>query len=226
MLRNRILVFHPFATVSGTNNVELTRINQQANTGLAVGAATGTYGGTTALKATLTDAGGAPLSGQTVTFTLNGMSVGSAMTNDSGVATLQDVGLAGINADTYSNGIGASFAGNSNYPASSNTGMLTVNQRAITVTADPQMKAYGDADPTLLTYQITSGSLVTSDTFSGSLTRVAGENVGSYAIQQGTLALSSNYTLTYAGANLTITRGRSPSPPTPRARSTATPTRP
>ena len=35
--------------------------------------------------------------------------------------------------------------------------------------------------------------------------RVAGGNVGSYAIQQGTLAASGNYALTYAGANLSIT---------------------
>src|SRR5439155_1354616 len=41
--------------------------------------------------------------------------------------------------------------------------------------------------------------------FTGALTRVAGEAVGTYAIQQGTLALSSNYQLTYVGANLTIT---------------------
>ena len=35
---------------------------------------------------------------------------------------------------------------------------------------------------------------------------MAGEDVGSYAIEQGTLALSSNYTLTYVGADLTITQ--------------------
>ena len=44
-----------------------------------------------------------------------------------------------------------------------------------------------------------------SDSLSGSLTRAAGENVGSYAIQQGTLAASANYALTYAGASLSIT---------------------
>src|SRR5262249_39794040 len=31
-----------------------------------------------------------------------------------------------------------------------------------------------------------------------------GENVGSYVVQPGTLALSSNYALTFVGANLTI----------------------
>src|SRR5439155_17572870 len=87
-------------------------------------------------------------------------------------------------------------------PASA-TALLTVAPRAITVTADAKSKTYGDADPAL-TYQITSGSLVGSDSFTGGLTRSAGENVGSHAITEGTLALSSNYTLTYLGANLTI----------------------
>ena len=38
------------------------------------------------------------------------------------------------------------------------------------------------------------------------MTRVPGEDVGSYAIQQGTLALNGNYSLGYSGANLTITQ--------------------
>ncbi len=74
----------------------------------------------------------------------------------------------------------------------------------ITITADSFFKAYGSADP-LLTYHITSGSLSGSDAFSGTLTRVSGQNVGTYAINLGTLALPSAYTLTYVGATLTIT---------------------
>ena len=81
---------------------------------------------------------------------------------------------------------------------------LTITERAITVTADPQTKVYGDVDPAL-TYQITSGALVGIDNFTGALTRVAGEDVGAYAIQKGTLALSGNYTLNFVSADLTIT---------------------
>ena len=62
---------------------------------------------------------------------------------------------------------------------------------------------YGDTDPAL-TYQLTSGSLVSGDSFAGNLTRTSGETVGVYAIQQGTLAAGTNYSLTYTGANLTI----------------------
>jgi len=41
--------------------------------------------------------------------------------------------------------------------------------------------------------------------FTGGLVRVAGENVGAYAINQGTLSAGANYTISYTGNNLTIT---------------------
>ena len=77
--------------------------------------------------------------------------------------------------------------------------------RPVTVSAVPKSKVYGEIDP-ILTYQITSGSLVAGDAFSGSLTRVSGENTGTYNINRGTLALSNNYNLSYNGANLTINK--------------------
>jgi MBG domain (YGX type) len=45
------------------------------------------------------------------------------------------------------------------------------------------------------------------DTLSGGLatTATTTSNVGAYAITQGTLAASANYTLSYIGANLTVT---------------------
>ena len=74
------------------------------------------------------------------------------------------------------------------------------------MTANPQTKAYGNADP-VFTFTSTP-SLIGNDTFSGSLGRAAGETVAGspYPIQQGTLALNGNYTVTYTGANLTISR--------------------
>src|SRR5207249_11688450 len=42
-------------------------------------------------------------------------------------------------------------------------------------------------------------ALVGTDTFSGALSRDAGANVGLYNITQGTLALSTNYTLVFTG---------------------------
>jgi hypothetical protein len=102
----------------------------------------------------------------------------------------------------------ASQGGNSNYnPAPDVSQSFKIAPRPITVTADAKTKVYGDSDPAL-TYQVTSGSLVGTDSFTGGLSRVTGENVGLYAIQQNTLALSTstNYSLTYVGANLTITQ--------------------
>jgi hypothetical protein len=92
---------------------------------------------------------------------------------------------------------------NANYDLSFVGGKLTIKPRAVEITADAKDKTYGNDDPAL-TYQITTGSLAFSDQFTGSLTRAAGENVGDYAIQQGTVALNANYDLSFVGANLTI----------------------
>jgi hypothetical protein len=90
-----------------------------------VAPASGTYGGTVNLSATLTSSG-SPVGGKTINFTLNGNPVGSAITNGSGVATRTDVSLSGINPGFYPSGVGASFAGDSSYSASSGTASLTV----------------------------------------------------------------------------------------------------
>ncbi|MBP5340519.1 MAG: chitobiase/beta-hexosaminidase C-terminal domain-containing protein [Prevotella sp.] len=83
---------------------------------------------------------------------------------------------------------------------------FTIDPAVLTVTADAKSKGYGDADPEL-TY--TTTGLKFEDTaagvLSGALIRAAGNNVGTYAIEQGTLASNSNYTISYTGANFTIT---------------------
>jgi hypothetical protein len=125
---------------------------------------------------------------------------GALLNGDSLAGTLTRV--AGEDVGSYAIQQG-SLAASTNYTLTFVSTNLTISTRAITVTADPKSKTYGDSDPAL-TAQVTSGSLVGSDSLSGSLTRAAGENVGTYAIQQGTLAASANYNLTYVGANLTI----------------------
>ncbi|QXU40125.1 MBG domain-containing protein [Pedobacter sp. D749] len=107
----------------------------------------------------------------------------------------------GENVGTYAINQGT-LALNGNYTLTYVGADLTIGAKTVTVTAAAKSKTYGDADP-VLTYT-SAPSLVTGDSFSGSLTRSPGENVGTYAINQGTLALSSNYTLTYVGADLTI----------------------
>jgi hypothetical protein len=126
---------------------------------------------------------------------------GSLLTGDSFTGALTR--LSGESVGTHAIQQGT-LALSSNYSLTYIGANLTITARAITVTADAKSKVYGDPDPPF-TYQVTGGSLVTGDGFTGALTRLSGESVGTYAIQQGTLALSSNYALTYVGANLTIT---------------------
>ncbi|MFJ7761343.1 MBG domain-containing protein, partial [Pedobacter suwonensis] len=107
----------------------------------------------------------------------------------------------GENVGTYAINQGT-LSLSSNYSLTYVGADLTIGAKTITVTAAAKSKTYGDADPAL-TYTF-APALVTGDSFSGSLTRTPGENVGTYAINQGTLSLSSNYSLTYVGADLTI----------------------
>jgi hypothetical protein len=112
--------------------------------------------------------------------------------------TAGNVGVYGITQGTL---------GSPNYTISSFTGAnLSVTPRAITVTADPKSRAYGDANPAL-TYQVGGSGLANGDTLSGALatSATAASDVGVYGITQGSLAASSNYAFSFVGANLTIT---------------------
>jgi len=134
-------------------------------------------------------------SSNSVTFGASG-----ACSYNSGVVTMTSTGTCTVTADQ---------AGNADYNAANQASQVfSVGQRSVTVTPDSgQGKVYGDSDPTPLTYKVTNGSLLTGDSLGGSLARAAGENVGTYAIQQGTLsAPNSNYELTFGtGVNFTIT---------------------
>ena len=93
--------------------------------------------------------------------------------------------------------------GNPNYAITYVGANLTVTAAAVTVTANAQRRAYGAANPTL-TYVATG--LVSGEPLTGALatTATTTSNVGNYAIAQGTLA-NPYYTITYIGANLTVT---------------------
>lgn len=108
---------------------------------------------------------------------------------------------AGENVGTYPIGQGT-LALSSNYDLTFTPAALTIGAKTVTVTADAKTKTYGEADPAL-TYTVTP-ALITGDTFTGSLNRNPGESVGTYGIQQGTLALSTNYSMQYTAAPLTI----------------------
>jgi hypothetical protein len=101
---------------------------QQA-TSISAVSGLGTYGGTASLTATL-KAGTTPLSGKSISFTINGSAAGAATTDGSGVATLSGASLSGINAGTGT--VGASFAGDSGFLSSSGSGSLTVGKASST----------------------------------------------------------------------------------------------
>jgi hypothetical protein len=115
--------------------------------------------------------------------------------------------VAGENIGSYAINQGTLKAG-TNYVVNFTPANLSILPASLNVAADSKTKVYGAADPAF-TYQITSGSLVGNDTLIGSLSRLAGENAGSYAINQGTLSAGTNYSLAFNSANLTITKAQS-----------------
>jgi MBG domain (YGX type) len=144
----------------------------------------------------------------TLTYVETGLVNGDMLTGAlaTTVGALSNVGAYGITQGT--------LAASSNYAMTYTENDLTVTRAALSIVADPESRAYGDANPTL-TYVETG--LVNSDTLTGTLATTAtvtSSVAGSpYAITQGTLAASSNYALSYVGNILTVTA--SPTPPNP-----------
>ena len=131
-----------------TNNSIIVSVPAIAPTTLAIANASGVYGGTTTLSATLTKTSdSSAVSGKTISFTLNGNAAGSAVTNASGVATLAGASLVGINANTYATGVAASFAGDASFTASNGTAQLMVGKAntstVVSSTANPSI--YGQS---------------------------------------------------------------------------------
>jgi hypothetical protein len=138
---NRYLKYQAFlgttssASTPVLNDVTVCYANTQV-TVLTVNAATGVYGGSVNLSATLTD-GVSPLSGKSINFALNGNSVGASVTDGSGSATLLNASLNGIKAKTYPTGVTATFTGDATFVASNATNALTVNKADASVVVTP-----------------------------------------------------------------------------------------
>ena len=181
------------------------------NTTTTVANALATYGdASVTLSATVSPASGPAVNNGSVSFTVKQgpTTIGVTTTDNSvvsGAASVNYLLPAGTNAGPYT--IEAFYTPGTGFNASSGTGSLTINKRDIEVTADAgQFKTYGDADPAAFTYSVTDGSLVAPDAFTGSLSRVAGENAGLYAITIGTLAINdgnggNNYNLSFVSNN-------------------------
>ena len=96
-----------------------------------------------------------------------------------------------------------------NYTVSYQTGTLTITKAALTITADAKTKVYGQADPELTA---TFSGIKGTDTEASltadlglTISRAAGENVGTYTITPTGAATHQNYTVTYTINNFTIT---------------------
>jgi hypothetical protein len=188
----------PYAiTASGAVNSDY-KISYVAGT-LAVTAAALTI---TADSKTMTYRDALPALTATYSGFVNGDGTGSLTT----APVLASATPATANAGTYNGTLTARGAVDGDYAISFAAGNLVIGQRAITVTADPQSRVQSDPNP-LLTFQVGGRGLITGDTLSGGLATSATTQsvVGIYAITQGTLAASSNYMLSYIGADLTVT---------------------
>jgi hypothetical protein len=134
----------------------------KADTTLSAVSGTATFGGKATLTATLTsDVTSAGISGETVDFTLDGTSVGSAMTDSSGVATLTGVTTTD-DAGTHTDAVVASFAGDADYNAATNaSGDLVVSKANTTLSAASGTATFGGTATLVatLTSSVTSAGI-------------------------------------------------------------------
>ena len=169
----------PFPPYGGSNSSTKQLTVNATATSLTVADASGPYGGSVTLTATLASgAGQTGVSGQTITFYLNGSSVGSASTNNSGVATLNNVSIAGIAGGTYPAYISATFAAD----AITNYAQLVVTPVGQTITFNgPGDQAFPngsvgisatDSVSLLVTFTSNTTNICTvgTDTLNGSMT--------------------------------------------------------
>jgi hypothetical protein len=147
----------------------------------------------------------------TATGLVNGDAISGVVLTQNGSAIIAGTQNAGTYANAISVGtISGITAGN--YIVSTATGTLTVQPAALTITASNVAMNYGASGLPNLTY--TAPGLVNGDTLSGALSTAAtayvmgaagsASNVGAYAITQGSLTASANYTVTFVAGTLTV----------------------
>ena len=172
---------------------------QGVPTSLSIASASGVFGGSVSLTATLT-AGGSPVAGKTIVFALNGATA-SATTSAQGTASA-GLSLAGLNAGSYPGVISASFAQDETHLASSATGDLTIGKATATLTLAALLHVY-DGGPKAATVTTSPAGLgAVTVLYDGSAALPT--NAGSYAVS-ATLN-NANYQAAAAAATLIIDR--------------------
>ena len=116
----------------------------------------------------------------------------------------------GTHVGTYYMGltVDAFSSNNSNYNVSFELtdGMLTITRAAATVTAEAKTKVYGTVDPALTAVVSGLQNGDAANMIQYTISRMAGENAGTYTITPSGDAIQGNYNVTYVPANFTITR--------------------
>ena len=136
-----------------------------------------------------------------LTYTVTGL----ANNDDQSIITGALTRTAGENIGTYEIQKGT-LATTANYDLVFTAADFNITKATLNIAADAKAKVYGTTDPAL-TYTVTG--LTNGDdqsVITGSLSRVTGENIGTYEIQQGTLATTANYDITYTKADFNITK--------------------
>ena len=100
-------------------------VKDEVESVLELANASANFGGAATLVATLS-AGGEPLAGAEVSFSVNGSAVGIATTDANGVATLAGISVVGIPVGTHAGAIVASFAGSEQVQPSTDSADLSV----------------------------------------------------------------------------------------------------
>jgi hypothetical protein len=190
------------------------RVPQRLLASGTVAAVSGKIGEAKSISATFAS-GDAPVSGVAVAFKLNGVSIGSATTNSSGVATVNAT-IPTLAGGTYPGSITATVGTDATWQGSTATGSLTVVTLPQTITFPTvTSRTYGDAAFDLgatsssglpVAYTVNSGPI----SLNGSLATITGAgSVSITASQPGTTiydpATSVTRTFSISKATLTVT---------------------
>ncbi|MBX7489857.1 filamentous hemagglutinin N-terminal domain-containing protein [Qipengyuania sp. GH25] len=139
----------------------------------------------------------------TGTVTLTGVVAGDAVSTTGTTFAFVDQ-TAGTDKTVRVGGTALAGADSGNYtltlPA---TALADILKRAIEIVALDGSKLLGQVDPALA-FTVGGAGLIAGDSLTGALQRAPGENVGTYAIGQGSLTAGANYTITFTGGTFTV----------------------
>lgn len=141
-----------------------------------------------------------------LTFTVGGLGLANGDQLSGALATTAG-SSSGVGSFAITQG---TLAASANYDLTFVNGVLSITPRLLRLTADDLRKLLGQPDPEL-TFSLSGDGLVNGDQLSGSLVRDPGEDIGEFAIRQGSLSAGDNYSIEFIPGTLTI--DAPPAPP-------------